>query len=174
MYVLLLYKHTSHTRGNSRGLSTTQLSGTLYVVVTSTALRVGNSNNSSFPYILIFFFLAVWGVATGRVTPRHVGSSQTRDQICVSHIDRWTFWHWITREVLSYTSYSEQSQSPEARTEIPLVPQWMWSCGNQRESKLFLERTPITGNSGVWARSSWAQGHTPHGVSRVVLFILFT
>ena len=61
MYVLLLYKHTSHTRGNSRGLSTTQLSGTLYVVVTSTALRAGNSNNSSFPYILIFFFFGCVG-----------------------------------------------------------------------------------------------------------------
>ena len=59
MYVLLLYKHTSHTRGNSRGLSTTQLSGTLYVVMTSTALRVGNSDNSSFPYIL-FYFIFFW------------------------------------------------------------------------------------------------------------------
>ena len=35
---------------------------------------------------------------TGLIVPRHVGSSQTRDQIRVSCIGRWTLYDWVTRE----------------------------------------------------------------------------
>ena len=40
----------------------------------------------------------VW--PTGLVAPWHVGSSQIRDQICVSHTGRQILNHWTTREVL--------------------------------------------------------------------------
>ena len=36
----------------------------------------------------------------GLVAPRHVGSSQTRDWICVSHIGKQTLYHRATREML--------------------------------------------------------------------------
>ena len=36
---------------------------------------------------------------TGSVAPRHVGSSQTRDQTCVSSTGRQFLNHWTTREV---------------------------------------------------------------------------
>ena len=35
------------------------------------------------------------------VTPRHMGSSQTRDQTCVSCIGKWILYYWATREALS-------------------------------------------------------------------------
>ena len=35
---------------------------------------------------------------TGIVAPRHVESSQSRDRICVPHIDRWILGHWTARE----------------------------------------------------------------------------
>ena len=38
---------------------------------------------------------------TGSVAPRHVGSSQTRDQICVPCIATQTPNHWTTREAPS-------------------------------------------------------------------------
>ena len=36
---------------------------------------------------------------TGLVAPRHVGSSQTRDQTCVPCIGRWILNYWTTKEV---------------------------------------------------------------------------
>ena len=37
---------------------------------------------------------------TGLVAPQQVGSSQTRDGICVLCIGRWSPVHWTTREIL--------------------------------------------------------------------------
>ena len=42
---------------------------------------------------------------TGSVTSRHVGSSWTRDQACVTWSDRWIPDHWTTKKVLSFLSF---------------------------------------------------------------------
>ena len=40
---------------------------------------------------------------TGLATPRHMGSSRTRDRTCVPHLGRQILNHWATREVVYLT-----------------------------------------------------------------------
>ena len=54
-----------------------------------------------------------WLWRTGLAAPWRVGSSQTRDQTCVSCIGRWILQHWTTRELPRISIYLHKLANKE-------------------------------------------------------------